>query len=455
MKSSSEPLYKHRVSRRAVLRGVGASLTLPFLPSLRPSAQAAEAMAAGVVSSDPPRRYLAMIFSNGVNVSHWWQKTGAGDKVTELGKTLKPIQPYLDDLLFLNDLHLFDRTVGVHTPFFSNFLVGTEIPQGSVPNLNQSIDQFMARTVGTVTPVPSIVLGIEPTSFGLANGKPAIYTGTISWSSATAPVTPEVYPSQAFDRLFDTETLVQDRSVLDFVLKEAKSIRTGLTAQDRDKMDAYLESIRAIERRIEIATQDGRLEGWRPSLLEPNMERPTPGTPQDLEEHMKLMIDITVLAFQMDKTRIGTLLLEKDLSYLQFDFLEGVGKTGLHNLSHHRGQTNALTEYQITNEYHVRLLAYMLEKMKNIDEGNQTTLLDNTAILFGSTMADGNAHDGDHLKLVLAGGKSMGIQGGRSLTYTKLEDRRLCNLHLDMAQRMGCKIEDFSNAHYPLPRVGA
>jgi len=457
MKAKDEqPLYKHKMTRRAVLRGMGATLSLPFLESFMPGSRAlAQEAQAGGILSEPPRRFVALVFSNGVNTAHWWQRTGANDQVTKLGSTLQQLEPYRDELLFLNDLHLFDKTVGVHTPFFTNFLVGMEIPQGSVPSLDQSIDQYMAKTVGRATPVPSLVFGIEPTSFGLAGGKPAIYNGTISWSSRTAPITPEIYPRQAFDRLFDTKTLLRDRSVLDFVLSEAKTIRTGLSAPDQAKMDDYLESIRAIERRIDMATAEGRLEGWQPSLLKPNMPRPDEGTPQNIPEHMKLMVDLTVLALQMDKTRVATLLLQRDLSNMLFNFLDGVSQTGLHNLSHHRGQTDALTQYQITNEYHVGIFKYMLDKMKAIDEGNGTTLLDNTAVLFGSTMADGNAHDGDHLKLILAGGKSMGIQGGRSLTYTKLEDRRLCNLHLDLAQRMGCKIEEFSNAHYPLPRVGS
>ena len=395
-----------------------------------------------------------MVFCNGVNVDHWWQKTDSADKVIELSKSLKQLAPFQDHLLYLNNLHLFDKTVGVHLPFFSNLLVGEEIPKGSMPSLNQSIDQYMAKTVGSATPVSSLVLGIEPSSFALAGGFPSIYKGTISWSSPTSPVSPEIYPRQAFDRLFDTKTLIQDRSVLDYVMADAKTIRGGLSAHDQAKMDEYLESIRAIEKRIELATKEGRLEGWQPSLKLPNLPRPQEGAPQNVQEHMKLMVDLIVLALQMDKTRVATLLLQGDLSNMLFNFLPGVGQTGLHNLSHHRGQTDALAQYQLTNEYHVGILAYMLGKMKAIDEGNGTTLLDNTAVLFGSTMADGNSHDGDHLRMILAGGKSMGIRSGRALTYEKLEDRRLCNLHLDIAQRMGCEIKKFSNSHYPLPKIG-
>jgi len=453
MKSPEIPLYQHKVSRRAILRSVGATLALPFLESFVSKSFAATAPVKA--NERAPRRFVTLLFSNGVNVDHWWQKTDASGNTTELSKTLKQLAPFQDNILYLNNLHLFDKTFGVHIPFFSNFLVGTEVPQGAIPSLNQSIDQYMAKSVGAVTAVPSLVLGIEPTSFALNENKPAIYQGTISWSSPTSPITPEIYPRQAFDRLFDTTTLLRDRSVLDYVLSDAKSIRGGLSAHDQAKMDEYLDSIRSIEKRIELANKEGRLEGWQPSLKQPNMPRPQHGKPQNVPEHMKLMVDLIVLALQMDKTRVATLLLQCDLSNMLFSFLDGVSQTGLHNLSHHRNQTNALAQYQLTNEYHVGILVYMLNKMQAIQEGHGTTLLDNTAVLFGSTMADGNSHDGDHLKLILAGGKSMGIKGGRSLTYEGLEDRRLCNLHLDLARRMGCEIKNFSNSHYPLPKISA
>ncbi len=451
--SSSEPLYLHQPTRRAVLRGAGVTLALPFLESFKPVAHAAKTERPGV--NEPPRRFAAMVFSNGVNIDHWWQKTDKGGRVNELGKTLQPLQPHLDDCLFLNNLHLFDHTSGVHDPYFSNFLTGVPIQRSSVPRLEQSIDQYMSKTVGRATPVPSIVLGIEPAGFGAAGTRPAIYRGTISWSSETTPIPPEIFPRQAFDRLFDTSSLIQDRSVLDFVFGEAQSIRSGLARHDQEKLDGYLESIREIEKRIELASSEERFEGWRPSLDKPNLPRPGAGTPHDIPEHMKLMLDLIVLAFQMDKTRVATMLFQRDLSNMLFDFLDGVGSTGLHNLSHHRLQTDWLEQYQITNAYHVQQLLYVIEKMKRIDEGNGTTLFDNTAILFGSTMADGNAHDGNRLRLLVAGGRAMGIQGGRSLHYDQLEDRRLCNLHLDLALRMGCEIEKFSNSHYPLPGVGA
>lgn len=461
MKHEDPPTYVHRISRRAVLRGLGASLTLPFLPSL---ARAGDAVAGTSVA--PPRRYAAIVFGNGVNVDHWWQKTDAAGRVTELGKSLAPLEPHLDDCLFLNNLHLFDEVSGIHFPYFTNFLVGKEIQRGPVPRLEQSLDHYLARAVGGATPVSCLTLGIEQPGFGMSpDGLPQISYGTISWSSTTTPVAPEIFPRQAFDRLFDKSSLVQDKSVLDFVVGQAKSVRSKLVAHDRDKLEEYLQSIREIERRIELATAENRFEGWRPSLDEPNMARPAEGTPQDVAEHMKLMLDILVLALQMDKTRVATLLLNRDTSSMRFSFLEGVSNSPLHQLSHHRSRQDVLDEYQLTNLFHVRQFAYLLDRMKAIDEGDGTTLLDNTALLFGSTMADGNIHDGDHLRLLVAGGTAMGIKGGRSVHYDKLDDRRLCNLHLDLARRMGVTernekgevvpLGGFGNSHYPLPLVGS
>jgi len=454
----TEPIYRHSLSRRTILRGLGATLTLPFLPSL---AHATAKESGTAILSEPPRRFAALVFGNGVNVDHWWQKTDAQNRVTELGETLHPLQPHLDDCLFLNNLHLFDEVSGIHMPYFTNFLVGKEVARSPVPRLQQSLDHYLARAVGAATPVSCLTLGVEPPGFGTNGGVPSIIYGTISWSSSTTPVAPEIYPRQAFDRLFDTSSLVQDKSVLDFVLDQANGVRRKLVAHDKEKLDQYMDSIREIEKRIELATAERRLEGWQPSLAEPNMARPAEGTPQNVPEHMKLMLDILTLALQMDKTRVATMLFQRDTSNMNFNFVEGVSNSPLHQLSHHRSDPKTMQEYQLTNVYHVRQFAYLLDKMKQIDEGNGTSLLDNTALLFGSSMADGDIHDGDHLRLLVAGGKSMGIRGGRSLHYDKLEDRRLCNLHLDLAQRMGVTernekgevvpLGGFGNSHYPLP----
>ncbi len=439
--------YRSTLSRRTILKGLGASIALPWMESL---AWAAEKSGQAIMSG-PPRRWAALIFANGVNTEHWWVKgEGAG---MELSKSLKPLDKFKEDLLFVDNLHIFDDTVGVHTPYFTNFLAGEKVRHGSVPDLAESVDQFMARTVGKNTAVPSIVLGTEPTGYGLAAGKPGIYNGTMSWSSRTTPIPPEIFPRQAFDRLFDTSELLRDRSILDFVGEQAKSIQRKLDSRDRDKLEEYLTSIREIEQRIELATAEGRLEGWQPSLDAPDIDRPPEGRPQNVREHVKLMLDIIVLAFQMDQTRIATYLFEKDVTGMSFNFLDGVSNTGMHTISHHRKKGSTLEEYQKINEFHVEQLAYILDRMSSIEEGNGTTLLDNTMLMFGSTMRDGDVHDANDLPLILCGGKTAGLIKGKALRYESLEDRRLCNLHLAMAQKMGCEIKEFGNSHYPLPGV--
>ncbi|GAB4456172.1 MAG: DUF1552 domain-containing protein [Armatimonadaceae bacterium] len=449
MSQDRRPEYIHPVTRRAVLRGLGMSLTMPFFSSLAWAQNGKRDTA-----EQPPRRLAVMLFANGVNEDHWWQKADANGRITELSKTLQPLMPFRDEILFLNNLHLFDNTVGVHLPFFTNFLSGTVVGSGSIPNGAESFDQTIGRVVGKTVPVPVITLGIEPAGFGLAGGKPAIYNSTVSWSSPTTPVAPEIFPRQAFDRLFDTSSLMRDRSVLHYLNTQANDLRRSLSRDDRAKLDEYLTTIREIEKRIELATAEGRLEGWQPTLDKPDMPRPADGLPQNIPEHMRLMLDIMVLGLRMDKTRVSTLLFQRDITGMRFNFLDGVSASGMHDISHHRRRAETLAEYQRINQFHVEQLAYVLARMKSVDEGNGTTLLDNTMVLFGSTMSDGDTHEANRLPLLLAGGKSAGIRGGRALQYDKLEDRRLCNLYLDLAHRMGVPLERFGNSHYRLPGLG-
>jgi len=437
-----------------MLKGVGVTLALPWFESYLP---AAEAAVGPLAAGGPPRRWCLLMMSNGVNIDDYWIKQNGSD--LELGKTLKALEPHKQDLLFIDNLHIFDDTVGVHTPYFTNFLSGEKVRKGGVPDLAESLDQYMARTIGKATPVPTINLGVEGAGVGGGGGSPGVYNVTMSWSSRTTPVPPEVFPRQAFDRLFDISGLQRDKSVLDFLREQAGDLRRELNARDKDKLDEYLTSIREIEQRIEMATSEDRFTDWRPSLEEPNLDRPDDGKPNKVEEHMRIMLDIIVLAFQMDKTRVASMIFEKDVGGMTFEFLKGVSKTGIHSLSHHKRNEKVLEEYQIVNAFHIDLLNDMIEKMKSIDEGNGTTLFDNSMLLFGSTMRDGDRHDANDLPLILAGGSACGIKGGRHLTFDKLEDRRLCNLHLDLAQRMGVPGEDgkliqqFGNSHYPLPGI--
>lgn len=218
------------------------------------------------------------------------------------------------------------------------------------------------------------MLAVEPAETGLRGGVPSVYYGTVSWSSKSTPVAPEIYPRAVFDRLFDTTGLLREKSVLDAVLAQSKDLRRGLSTRDRRKLDEYVAGVRELEQRIERATREERLEGWRPSLLRPDMERPPEMLPQDVREHMKMMLDLILLAWRMDKTRVATLIFNRDVSHMKFNFLEGVLNEQLHAISHHKENADKLASYQRINQFHVEQFAYLLRRMSEIDEGGGTKM---------------------------------------------------------------------------------
>lgn len=392
-----------------------------------------------------------MTFGNGVAADHWWAK-GEGEAM-ELGDTLRPLAPFKCDILPIDGLRLFDEkpSNGVHWPWFTNFLSGKEISPAPLPDVAESLDHYMARKIGMTTAVPMLNLGCEKVFSGVRSGWPSIYSATMSWSSRKSPIPAEIYPRQAFDRLFDTSALLQNRSVVDAVLDDAKAFATRLSTDDRARLGEYLHDVREVERRMDAAAAEGRLEGWRLSLAKPDMQRPPADLPRDLPEHMRLMADILVLALRMDKTRIATLMLNNDLSEQRFTFLEGVKNNDImHNISHHKNDTQTLAEYQRINEYHVRQLAYVLAKMKAVEEADGLTLLDQTMLLFGSSMMDGNSHDASKLPLILCGCGGGTVKPGRILKVEKPDQKRLCNLHLALLNRMGVPDKQFGNSLAPL-----
>lgn len=425
-------------SRRALLRGAGATLTLPFFESF--------AWAAGDAAPKAPIRFGCILFANGVNTVHWWAK-GSGKEMA-LSPSLAPLAEHRGDFSYLRGLHVYNNTSGAHNPLFTNFLSGGSVRPSQVPEVAESIDQVIARRTGRKTPLPSLVLGVEPVEHGIRNGNPGIYYATISWRSKTSPIPPEVYPRAAFDRLFDTSAMKREKSVLDLVLGQCRDVRRHLDHADGHKLDEFMTSVRELEQRLERATAEDRLEGWRPSVTEPPLARPEAGKPQDVAEHMRLMLDLLVLSWQMDKTRVSTLLLNRDVSHMQFGFLEGVSNATLHSISHHKSDREKLDSYQRINQFHVDQLAYLMKKMKAIDEGNGTTLLDNTMLLFGSNMLDGDIHDGRDLPLILAGKGGGGLRSGLNLDFSDRSEpeQRLCNLHLTLANRMELGLGNFGDS---------
>jgi hypothetical protein len=430
-----------QTSRRNFLRGAGVALALPWMESLPLLAQ-------DKAANKPPLRFAHIFFSNGVEPIHWWAK-GSGAAM-EFGKAAEPLAPIREDIVFLRGLYHQKAFVST-SPHLGrmNLLSGATVSLDPKEiRVGTSFDQILAARIGNRTAVPSLVLGIEPNELRLEDGLSMIYGSNISWVSPNKPATKEIYPSRTFDQLVgDGSGRKLDRSILDLVLADAKSLQPKVSSGDRRKLDEYLESIRDIEKRIDHAAKEERLEGWKPSLKQPNLPRPGEELPQNVPDHMRLMLDLIVLAFQMDKTRIATLMLNNDLSQMNFRFIEGV-RGALHLDLTHNGKAPELEAmYLKTNQYHVRQFTYLVERMKAIDEGG-STLLDNSVLMFASSLFDGDAHGADQLPIVLAGKAGGALQPGRILDYLDKgnDNRRACSLYLSLMDLMGVQLDRFGDA---------
>ncbi len=434
-------------SRRHFLRGMGVALSLPWMESLPAFAQAA-AGDAGPGPSTPPLRLGIVFFSNGVEPAHWWA-SGSGASM-ELGPGLAPMLPHREDMVFIKGL--FNRSAQVSTsPHLGrmNLLSGATVSLD--PNqirVGTSMDQVLAAALAERTERPSLVLGIEPNELRLEDGLSMIYGSSVSWISPTRPAAKEVYPARAFDALVgDGSGRALDRSILDAVRQESQSLRPRISKDDDHKLSEYFEGIRDIEKRIERASTEERLEGWRPTLSEPDMPRPKHELPQDVPAHMKLMLDLIVLAFQMDKTRVATLMLNNDLSQMNFKFVEGV-QGALHlDLTHNGKVAEKEAMYLKTNQFHIAQFAHLTSRMKAISEG-ETTLLDNSILMCASSLFDGDLHGADQLPILLTGKGGGSLKTGRILDYLDRgdEQRKACSLHLSLMDRMGVKLDRFGDA---------
>ena len=241
------------------------------------------------------------------------------------------------------------------------------------------MDQVLSKAIGSRTAVPSMALGIEPNELRLEDGLSMIYASNISWETPTRPATKEIYPARVFDSLLDDgKGRKLDRSILDAVLQETHDLQPRIGgASDRKKLNEYLESVRSIEKRIDTANKQERIEGWRPTLEKPNMPRPANEIPQNVPDHMKLMLDLIVLAFQMDRARIATCMLNNDLSQMNFKFLEGCHGALHLDLTHNGHVPELEAMYLKTNQFHVKQFTYLIERLKDIDEGG-TSMFDNS-----------------------------------------------------------------------------
>lgn len=436
-------------SRRHFLRGMGVALALPWMESLPLFAQSPAA-------NRSPLRLGIVYFSNGVEPIHWWAK-GSGAAM-EIGPGLAPMMPHREDMVFIRGL-FSESALASSSPHLGrmNILSGAPVSLNpSVIQVGTSMDQVLAQRIGNRTAVPSLVLGIEPNELRLEDGLSMIYGSAVSWVSPTKPATKEIYPSRAFDRLVgDGSGRPLDRSILDEVREDSHSLKPRISRNDKVKLDEYLESIRDIELRIERAAKDDLIEGWRPTLEQPDMPRPNNELPQNVPEHMKLMLDLTVLAFQMDKTRIATLMLNNDLSQMNFKFLEGV-QGALHlDLTHNGRAADKEAMYLKTNQFHIEQFAYLTQRMKDIQEG-EGTLLDNSILMCTSSLFDGDAHSAEQLPILLTGKGQGSIRTGQVLDYFDKgnDHRKVCSLHLSLMDRMGVELNQFGDATTRLAELG-
>ena len=434
-------MTRYQLSRRTMLRGLGASIALPWMESLRVWGDEA---ATRKKASQAPTRMAILFAGCGFHKQEWWAR-GEG-KSMELGKVLAPLKDFREQLVFIRGLYNAEALKGnIHSSQTGNLLSGAVLEPGGTIRSGTSVDQLVAQRIGHQTKVPSLVLGCEKANPSVHKNYSMLYSSHISWSSPTTPTPLEVYPALAFDQLFKDRAQRGDKSVLDAVLGDARDFRRGISRRDQQKLDEYLNSVREVEKRIENAGQRGELQGWRPTLSKPDIPRPKDGYPQDIVEHMRLMSDILVLAFQTDTTRVCTLKLNNDHGTLRFPHL------GVDYMIHHLLSHSDTDDWLKVNQFFLEQMAYIARRMDAIQEGERT-LLDNSMLMLCSSMITGH-HDANQLPVVMLGGGGGRIKGGRNLDYLGKPDRQMCRLYLTMMDKMGVHLDKFGDAREPLLEI--
>jgi hypothetical protein len=432
------------ISRRTVLKGLGAAVALPWLEAMAPvSALAAPAEVAKTI----PTRMAFLYVPNGVSMADWTPK-GEGP-LGSLPAILEPLAPLKDDVMVLSGLTA-DKArpngdgPGDHARALAAYLTGCQPRKtdGADIRCGISVDQVAAARIGDQTRLPSLEIGCESgrQAGNCDSGYSCAYSSTISWRSATTPVPKEVNPKLVFERLFstvpDAERAARDlrrRSILDFVREDTASLKTQLGATDQRKLEEYFSSVRDIELRIERAAK-------MPPPNVPDAKRPE-GIPASYEEHLRLMADLLVLAFRTDTTRVCTYVLANEGSNRPYPFINV--REGHHDLSHHQNDKAKLAKIRDINHFHMQQFAYLLGQLKAVKEG-EGTLLDHCMIAYGSGNGDGNRHNHDDLPVLLAGKGGGTIKTGRHVRFPR--ETPLNNLWLSMLDRMGVKVPTLGDA---------
>ena len=440
-------ITKKHLSRRTLLRGAGATLALPLLDSMIPAGTALAQTAAM-----PKSRLGCIYIPHGATMDKWTPaKVG---KDFELSEILQPLAPFRDQLCIVSNLaHAQvapwpgEDTGGAenHVRAAAVFLSGAHPVKGDQAFLGATVDQVAAEYVGQDTPLPSIELSLEELGLNCDAGFTCAYRNTLAWKAATVPLPMENNPQIVFERLFgDGSTDEQRRerreqaaSLLDSVREQVGSLALRLPASDRARLSQYLDEVREIERRV--AQVDKQLSA---GIALP--DAPV-GVPENFEEHLNLMFDLQVLAYRSEITRISTLMLARENSNA---FYPGSGvREGFHNASHHSNERKNKDQFAVINRYHVKTFSYFLDKLKTTPDGDGT-LLDHSMILYGSSLSDGNEHNFDPLPVLLAGGASGQLQGGRHLEYAP--HTPMANLLLAMLHKLGARVESIGDSTEPL-----
>jgi hypothetical protein len=418
-------IHDSAISRRVLLKGLGVTVALPWLESVN--------ALAGAAAKKTPKRFACMFIGDGISPPHWWAR-GKG-KSMELGSSLEALAPFKEKINVINGL--FNREGdGGHARCTGNILSGAALQRGRTIKGGVSMDQLLAKHHEEETALPSLVLGCEQPVSGFHESQYSmVYASHISWRNGDSPVPIELYPSLAFDSLFGKKAGKLQGSILDDVVQQANELSGKASGQDRQKLDEYLSSVRETEQRVQRLNKLAREDAPAPTAA----QRPPVGQPRDFREYSRLMCDIIALAFQSDRSRVATLLMSRDLSGQVYPFL------GIRDDHHSYSHSNEGKEYQAIVKCHVEQYAYLLDKLSRMPEG-EGTVLDNSCIMFVSE--HWNAHNGQQVPLVLAGGLGGTLETGRALDYLHAgnDKRKLCSLYLALMDRIGLQLPSFGDS---------
>ena len=434
------------LSRRTLLRGAGVSLALPWL----------EVMHAAPEKAKAPVRMAAMYMPNGVHPQMWTPEGEGRD--FKLSPTLSSLEDLKSQLVVITNLWNQDSKGGDgHYVKISGFLTCTTITKTLGVDINCngiSMDQIAARSAPKQTPLASLELGIAPVTTGVDKnvGYTRVYGSHIAWSGPATPLAREIDPRLVFERLFKASgpqgsSAKQDILLLDRVLEDSKQLRTRLGAADRQRLDEYLSGVRSLEDRLDRATRPQQSKWKLRAPFDPDSK--PDGIPKEYASHVRLMMDMIALGFQTDTTRVATFMFGNEVSNQSFSFVEGVSGAH-HSLSHHQNEADKMRQYQLINCWHIAQYGYLLRKLRAMKEG-ESTVLDNSMVLLGAGIRDGNKHDPHNLPLVLAGRAGGRIDAGQHLVYTA--DSPLSNLYVSMLDAFGTPLERFADSTGPLRGV--